>query len=219
MRHRLHREPSWTRSRSSSWGFLHNASQLYFDFSQKSCSALFCSSIRRHSSVPRFRGPTQTRTRVCLLSAPRPRLGFVFHLLYIPIDSGEFVCWFACSFDCLFVCSGRFASLFVCFIQYTDRDSGSFIYYQVYSYSICCRNRSDLSSSGHHRMWRPTNPRRSSRTAPSLPAGTRSLFKNTRARCASAYLSAARPQSRCFKARLSHHHLLWAESTPRRLGL
>ena len=36
--------------------------------------------------------------------------------------------------------------------------------------------------------------------AASLPAGTRSRFKNTRANCASACISTARPYSKCFKA-------------------
>ena len=69
------------------------------------------------------------------------------------------------------------------------------------------------------RAWRPKTPKRSSRTAPTLPAGIRSHLKKIRATCASACLSTAMPYSNCFKARPSHHHLLRASLTPQRLML
>ena len=99
-------------------------------------------------------------------------------------------------------------------LQCSDRDSGS----SSISYSLQEQTRCGVEWPPC-RAWRPTKPRRSSRIAPSLPAGTRSRFKNTRASCASACHSAAWLYSKFSEARPRHHHLLWATPTPRRLTL
>ena len=109
---------------------LYKAPQLYFDF--------VFSAIRRHSSVPRFRGPTQARAGVCFFFQHRDRdsgSSFIYYIvstIYSNTDSGEFVCWFACSFVCLSVQVCFFVSLFLCFLQYSDRDSGSSVIYYIY---------------------------------------------------------------------------------------
>ena len=84
---RAHREPSWTQRMSSSWGVLHKAYQLYCDFKQSS-SALFCF-FQRSDDAARFHDSgTQHRLgRVFVFSSPRPTLGFIVHLLYIPIQN------------------------------------------------------------------------------------------------------------------------------------
>ena len=88
-------------------------------------------------------------------------------------------------------------------------------------YFVCCSTAEGISAFSVEwsswRAWRRTTPKRSSRTDRSLPAGARMRFTNTRASCASACLSTASPCSRCFRARPSHHLLLWAAPTPRRL--
>ena len=129
---RAHREPSWTRSRNSSWGFLHKASQLRFYFTQSS-SALFCF-FQRSDDTARFcnSGAQHRLGRVFVFSAPRPRLGFVLYLVYIPAQTrgsfpvGLYVRLFVClSLQvCLFLC--------LCFLQYSDRDSGSSFIYYIY---------------------------------------------------------------------------------------
>ena len=172
--------------------------------------------FQRSDDTARFRdsGAQHRFRRVLVFSAPRPRLGFVFYILYIPTQTRASlsVGLPARLFVCLFRSVCFFVSLFLCFLHYSDRDSGSsFIYYSLQE-----QIRFSVEWSPW-RTWRPTTPRRSSRTAPSLLAGTRSRFKNTRGSCVSACLSTAWPYSKCFKARPSHHHLLWAAPTPRRL--
>ena len=177
----------------------------------QSFSAFFCF-LQRCDDTARFHDSEAQHGlgRVFVFSAPRPRLGFILNILYIPTQTrpslsvGLPVCR-------LFVCSGLFVSLILWFLQYSDRDSGSsFIYYSLQEQ---IRFSVEWST---WRAWRPTTPRRSPRTASSLPTGTRSRFKNTRASCASACLSTDRPYSKGFKIRPSHHHLLWAAPTLRR---
>ena len=110
-----------------------------------------------------------------VFSAPRPRRGFVFYPLYIQtltraslsVGLPVHLC------VCLFRSVCFFVSLFLCFLHYSDRDSGSsFIYYSLQE-----QIRFSVEWSPW-RAWRPTTPRQSSRTAPSLPAGTRSRFNS-----------------------------------------
>ena len=127
---RAHREPSWTRSRSSSWGLMHKASQIYFDFTQSS-SALF-RFFQRYDDTARFRdsGAQHRLRRVFVFSASRPRLVFVFYLLYIPTQTRARL---SVGLPVrLFVCSGLFVSLFLCFVPHSDRDSGSSFIYYIY---------------------------------------------------------------------------------------
>ena len=79
------------------------------------------------------------------------------------------------------------------------------------------KEHAHLASSGRHGERGVQQHQRSLRTAWSLAVGVNIRLTNTRASCASACLSTASPCSRCFKARPSHHLLLWAASTPRRL--
>ena len=108
---RAHREPSWTRSRSSSWGFLrkasqhffylHKAPQLYFDFFSDPTTQLG-SSIQG----------SNTHSDGCLFFEHRDRDSGSSSIYYMFQHRLGRVCWFACSFICLFVCSGLFVSLF-----------------------------------------------------------------------------------------------------------
>ena len=142
------------------------------DFTQ-SFSALFCF-FQRSDDTARFRDSrAQHRLRrVLVFSASRPRLGFVFYLLYIPTPTpASLSVGLPVRLFVLFVCSGLFVSVFLCFLQCSNRDSGSsFIYYSLQE-----QMRVSVEWSPW-RAWRPITPRWSSRTAPSLPAGTRSRF-------------------------------------------
>ena len=201
-------------------GVLHKAA--LFDFTQSS-SALFCffsdPTTQLGSAIQR----PNTDSGGCLsfFSTPRPRLGFVFiystvSTTYSNTDSGEFVCWFACSFVRLFVCLGLFVSLFLRFT--VQRPRLGFLFYLLYR--VVRRNSSASASRGRHGGRGVQQHPGSHQELPRLrrQEGTRSRFKNTRASCASACLSTARPYSKCFKARPSHH-LLWTAPTPRRLML
>ena len=90
----------------------------------------------------------------------------------------RFVCWSACS-GLLFV------SLFLCF--FSVQRPGLRFFYLLYYYIIPAAGTDSIYRRvvAIERAWRPTTPRRSSKTAPYLPAGTRSRFKNTRASCGS----------------------------------
>ena len=104
-----------------------------------------------------------------------------------------------------------------CIFYSTQRFSASFFLF-LFCFCSTAEGASAFSVEwSPWRAWRPTTPKRSSRTAPSLPAGGKMRFTNTRARRASACLSTASQCSRCFKAKSSHHLQLWAAPTPRRL--
>ena len=167
----MHREPSWARSRSSSWGFytkllyliLHKAPQLYSVFL----------AIRRHSSVPRFSGPTQTRAGVCHFFHTATETRVRLYLLYCIYYIFQYRLWRVCMLVCLFICS--FVCLFrsVCFLVSSFYSTATETRIPLLSTISCC-SKEQLRFSVERspwRAWRPTTPRQSSRTAPSSPAG------------------------------------------------
>ena len=133
-----HREPSWTRSRSSNWGLSHKASQLYFDFTQIS-SSLF-RFFQRSDDTARFRdsgaqrrlgrvfvffnAPTETRVR--LLSTNNIYSNRLVRVLSVGLPVRLFACLSVQV--CLVLC-------FLVFSQYSDETrvilSTRFTYYSL----------------------------------------------------------------------------------------
>ena len=70
---------------------------------------------------------TATKTRVRLYYS-------IVSTIYSNTDSGDFVCWFACSFVYLFVCLGPFVSLFLCFT--VQRPRLGFLFYTLVYYIV-----------------------------------------------------------------------------------
>ena len=165
----MHREPSWARSksRSSSWGFypellsliliLHKAPLLYSDFS----------AIRRHNSVPRFNGPTQTREGVCYIFQLRDRdssssLSTLLYLPYVPTQTRASlsVGLPVRSFVCLYTSVCFFVSLVYSTATETQIPLLS---------TISCASKEPSRRSverSPRRAWRPTTSRQSSRVCP-----------------------------------------------------
>ena len=86
---------------------LHNAPQLYFDF--------FSDPTTQLGSA--IQGPNTDSDGFLFFQHRDRDSGSSFNTIYSNTDSGEFVCWFACSFV-LFVCLSVQICLFLCFFVF-----------------------------------------------------------------------------------------------------
>ena len=116
---------------------------------------LISSAIQRHSSVPRFRGPTQTRTGVCCFRTATEtlvRLLYTYTFQHRPRRACLLVYLFVCLLVCLFRSVCFFVPLFFIPLFFTvQRPRLGFVFYLIlYVSTIRCRNRSALASSGRH---------------------------------------------------------------------
>ena len=109
--------------------------------------------FQRSDDTARFRdsGAQHRFRRVLVFSAPRPRLGFVFYILYIPTQTrASLSVGLPVRLFCLFVCLFRSVCFFVSLFFTVRRPRRGFVFYLLYLSTIRCSFRSALASSGRH---------------------------------------------------------------------
>ena len=145
---RAHREPLCTRSRSSSGGCLHKASQLHFDLHRAPhrLFGFFSDSTTQLGSATQ--GPN-THLDGCLLFFSTPTETRVRLLSTIYSNRLGRACLLVSLFIRLFVCLFRYACFFFS-LFFTVKRPRLGVFYLLYFYTINsrCRNISALASSG-----------------------------------------------------------------------
>ena len=129
---RAHREPSWTRSRNSSWGYLHNVSQLYVDFTQRSSAFFYFFSDPTAQLGSTIQGPN-TESDGCLFFQHRDRDSGSSFIYYTFQHRPRRACLLVCLFVGLLVCLFRSVRFFVPLLFTVQRPRLGFVIYLLFA--------------------------------------------------------------------------------------
>ena len=147
---RAHREPSWTRSSSSSWGSLYKSSQPYLIVHKAPPLYVDLSSNPTTQLGSPIQGLNIDSDGFFRFSAPRSRLVFICYLLVYVFQQTRASFSVGCLFVRLFVCLSVGVCLFLCYVFIAVQRPILGLFYLLSVSIICCKNRSALASSGRH---------------------------------------------------------------------